>query len=60
MAICKINKSMCIGCGLCKEACVNQAIFMDKDGKAEVNQAVCKGCKVCTRACPTGACKVEK
>ena len=59
MATCKINKSMCIGCGLCKDACVNQAIRM-KDGKAEVNQAVCKGCKVCTRACPTGACHIEK
>ena len=60
MATCKINKSMCIGCGLCKDACVNQAIRMDENGKAEVNQAVCKGCKVCTRACPTGACRVEK
>ena len=60
MATCKINKSICIGCGLCNQACLNQAIRIDDEGKVEVNQAVCKGCGACVKACPVGACTVIK
>jgi heterodisulfide reductase subunit A len=52
--ISEVNKDMCAGCGLCKEACPYSAIEL-VDGKADVNAAICKGCGLCAATCRSGA-----
>lgn len=51
-----INDS-CIGCGLCVDLCITQAISLNSL-KAEINSMYCCGCRVCEKACPTDAIKV--
>jgi heterodisulfide reductase subunit A len=50
-----IDKSKCVGCGVCWTICPYQAISEDENGLAEVNEALCKGCGLCTAACRSGA-----
>ena len=52
----EINDS-CIGCGLCVDLCITQAISLNSL-KAEINSMYCCGCRVCEKACPTDAIKV--
>jgi heterodisulfide reductase subunit A len=49
-SVCDVEKSRCIGCGACIEACTYDAIL-----KAEVNPALCKGDGLCCSKCPTDA-----
>ncbi len=42
----------CIGCGLCKDACKNNAIFVSADGVA-LSPQDCKLCSSCQNICPT-------
>ena len=51
-----INDS-CIGCGLCVDLCILNAISLNSL-KAEINSMYCCGCRVCEKACPTDAIKV--
>ncbi len=51
-----VNDS-CIGCGLCVDLCITQAISLNSL-KAEINSMYCCGCRVCEKACPTDAIKV--
>ena len=56
-AICEVNESKCIGCGICESVCSYGAITVQetKDGlKAAVN-AACAGCGNCVPRCPAGA-----
>lgn len=51
----KINKDLCIGCGLCTTACHNGVIEII-DGKAEiVKKDYCDGLGLCLPDCPTNA-----
>src|SRR5659263_763231 len=51
----KINKDLCIGCGLCTTACHNGVIEII-DGKAEiVKKDYCDGLGLCLLDCPTNA-----
>jgi heterodisulfide reductase subunit A len=50
-----IDKSKCVGCGVCWTVCPYQAIGTDEKGLAEVNQAICKGCGLCVASCRSGA-----
>lgn len=43
------HKDLCIGCGLCTEACTARAITMDEDTHWPI---VCIHCGICTRYCP--------
>ena len=52
--ISQVDTELCIGCGLCKEACPYSAIEVE-EGKAEVNPALCKGCGLCVATCRSGA-----
>lgn len=43
---------VCVQCGLCAEACPNDAIKPNKFGVYMVNKKLCDGCGHCVEACP--------
>lgn len=50
----RVDKSQCIGCGLCEKKCpMESAEFAE--GKAQINQHNCICCGVCQHACPVQA-----
>lgn len=56
--IIKIEKELCNSCGLCVEACHEEAIQM-VDGKAQlVSDQYCDGLGNCLPACPAGAIEI--
>ena len=58
--IIKIDEDLCNGCGLCAEACHEDAIDMI-DGKAKLlRDDYCDGLGDCLPACPTGAIRFEE
>lgn len=52
-------KNSCIGCGVCIEACVMDAIVLD-DLKARINSDWCCGCMRCGEICPTNSIEVKE
>ncbi len=50
----KVNRELCLGCGLCMESCPRQAISLDS-AKAQINQARCNQCRHCLDVCPQRA-----
>jgi MinD superfamily P-loop ATPase len=54
-----MDKTKCIECGRCKEACRFNAISGTESGYA-VNQARCEGCGVCVFVCEQGALRLEE
>jgi Fe-S-cluster-containing dehydrogenase component len=53
----KLIKEKCIGCGLCKEACVLNAVFWDK---TENKPSICVQCGFCVKFCPHGVLELKK
>ena len=53
MAELQINRSLCVGCGVCQSACAAGALSLS-DGKIAVSDA-CVLCGVCVDACALGA-----
>jgi len=52
----RVNKDVCIGCGICESLCPFNAIRLtkvNKRRKAETITASCKGCGICASHCPT-------
>ena len=50
-----INAEECIGCGICVDACPQEALEV-VDGTCEpVNEESCVGCGECLEECPMGA-----
>lgn len=45
-------KDTCIGCGLCVDLCLMEAIIID-DLKAQIDSNWCCGCLICVERCPT-------
>ncbi len=57
MAIERINKEKCVGCGTCALSCPMDVIRMNPDeNKAEVRYPEdCVMCAICIADCPAGA-----
>ena len=50
----RVDESLCVGCGDCREACPFDALAFD-EGAPLINESACMGCGVCASACETGA-----
>jgi heterodisulfide reductase subunit A len=51
-----IIQELCVGCGLCEEACVYSALNLHPwRGVMTINEVLCKGCGACSVACPSKA-----
>lgn len=54
----RIDKDLCIGCGNCANACLQEALTVDS--YAEVDSAKCILCGMCVDMCPVSAISIEK
>ncbi len=52
--VCRLEKSLCVGCGRCDGICPFEALSFDDD-EPTVDGTQCMGCGVCTSRCETGA-----
>jgi heterodisulfide reductase subunit A-like polyferredoxin len=50
----KINNELCVGCGLCRDNCPQDAISLRRR-LAVIDQALCNRCGTCAGICPRGA-----
>ena len=50
----KVNKDLCVGCGLCAQSCPRGAISLPW-GQAEIDQNRCNSCRQCINICPQAA-----
>lgn len=50
----KIDKDVCVGCGVCKENCPLDCIKL-VDGKCDINADECVECGTCASNCPVNA-----
>ncbi len=50
----KVNKDLCVGCGLCAESCPRGAISLFW-GQAEIDPSRCNSCRQCVDICPQAA-----
>jgi ferredoxin len=51
--LCQVDTGLCIGCGLCVDACQFDALQMDEIIRVDAD--ACMGCGVCQAKCPQGA-----
>lgn len=54
-----LDKSKCVGCGICKNICPAKAIVI-KDKKAVIDRKSCIRCFCCQEFCPKSAMKVHR
>lgn len=53
----RLNSARCLGCGLCREACLLGAVFWDD----EINKPmICLHCGYCVKFCPHGVLALVK
>jgi 4Fe-4S ferredoxin len=50
-------RDSCIGCGLCVDTCLMNAISLD-NLKAQIDSQSCCGCLMCEEKCPTNSIKI--
>lgn len=58
MSYLKIDKELCMGCGVCIDVCPQTALYM-KDDKVEVNEK-CNLCGSCVGVCPVNALSIPR
>ncbi len=49
-----LNKTKCVGCGKCVEACPTGALYW-VEKEVFVREELCRSCGACMEACPKGA-----
>ena len=49
-----VDKSACIGCGMCERVCPMGAVRV-VDGRAAIDDEKCVACGMCATKCPRGA-----
>ena len=49
-----LNKTKCVGCGKCVEACPTEALYW-VEKEVFVREELCRSCGACMEACPKGA-----
>lgn len=54
-----VVKNTCIGCGVCVDACVTDAIVLD-DLEAQIDSDWCCGCMMCMEICPTKSIEIKE
>jgi aldehyde:ferredoxin oxidoreductase len=50
-----VNQELCVGCGLCAEACVSGVVELDPESGVPKLCDLCDGQFECAKHCPTGA-----
>ena len=55
----KVDKNVCVACGVCVKTCPKSVISIVNGCYAMVSRASCVGCGLCERSCPAGAIRVE-
>lgn len=55
-----INNNLCVGCGVCIDACVFKAIAPDEEGNLKIDNNRCIYCGACKTACPARAIKIQR
>ncbi len=55
-----IDPKKCIGCDLCVEQCVFDALSKGTDKVPKVNNFLCEGCDLCVRICPRQAISIQE
>ena len=53
-----VNKDECVGCGVCVDACPNEAIKM-VDDIAVIEADLCIDCEACVSECPNTAISMQ-
>ena len=53
-----VNKDECVGCGVCVDACPNEAIKM-VDDIAVIEADLCIDCEACVGECPNSAISMQ-
>lgn len=49
----------CINCGLCRNVCVYEAIYVDEGGNHRIKEYLCEGCGACSAVCPVDAIEIS-
>jgi len=47
----EVDKTKCVGCGACVDACPTGSIKMGEDDKSSIDQATCQHCGACKDIC---------
>ena len=53
-----LDENVCVGCGLCDERCVFDAIYVE-DGRVRIREDNCMGCGNCVVTCPSEALQMQ-